>query len=116
MPELALSFEIRICQYMSFLLTTSPLINLQVMANRVCEDLTNACLHVHVKQRVVLIFRGDWMPRIQIWRLRQWSDFSVISVFQADLFSDDLVSLVSEVGEPQNISCFCKNLLLMDKC
>lgn len=86
------------------------------MANRVCEELTNACLHMHAKQRVVLIFRGDWIPRIQIRSLRQWSDFSVISVFQADLFADNLVSLVSEVGDPQNLSCFFKNLLLMDKC
>lgn len=66
MPEPALSFEIRICRYMSFLLTNSPLINLQVMANRVCQELTNACLHEHAKQRVVVVFRGDWMPRIQI--------------------------------------------------
>lgn len=108
MPELALSFEIGIRQYMFFLLTTSPLINLQIMANRVCGELTNACLHVHAKQRLVLTFRDDWMPRIQIWSLRQWSAFSVISVFQADLFSDNLISFVSEVGGPQNISSFGK--------
>lgn len=58
------------------------------------------------KQRLILIFGGDYVPRIQGWSLRQWCDSSVI---------DTIVVLVSEVGEPQNIGCFSKSLSLKSK-